>query len=181
MITLGVLAALTTGSGRSCPHFDDGRRAELAGAADKRSDSDPTPYVAGRVVDTLNERGLAVHNAEILVLGVARQPISGEIHGSPAVAVLATLLRGGTQVYRHDPFVDRVVERGLGLGPVTLDSAALSGSNCVAEFTPHSCFDSDQVTTTQVSSWMVAPPASGAAVNRFPECRRLHDGTETMP
>ena len=54
-------------------------------------------YVAGRIGDGLNETGKAVNRANILVMGVSYEPDVADIRESPAVKVMAHLLRRGAR------------------------------------------------------------------------------------
>src|SRR3972149_1523958 len=72
--------------------------------ADEINRQMPT-YVVGLVADALNERGRALRDARILVLGVAYKPNVSDTRDSPALEILETLARKGAQVEDHDPLV----------------------------------------------------------------------------
>jgi UDP-N-acetyl-D-glucosamine dehydrogenase len=125
---------------------DTGKRFHLVETAQDINAQMPA-YVAGRIVDTLNDRGVSIRRARILVVGVTYKPDVGDIRESAAVEVLARLARKGAQVSYHDPFVAQVTEHGLDLRSVTLDASALADVDCVALLTPHNCIDLDLLTT----------------------------------
>ena len=125
---------------------DTGKRFHLVEMAQDINAQMPA-YVAGRIIDTLNDRGVSVRQARILVVGVTYKPDVGDIRESAAVEVLAKLARKGAQVSYHDPFVAHVTEHGLDLHSVALDASVLADVDCVALLTPHSRIDLDLLTT----------------------------------
>jgi UDP-N-acetyl-D-glucosamine dehydrogenase len=102
-------------------------------------------YVASRIVVALNDRGLSVKGARVLVLGVTYKPDVGDVRESAAIEVMAKLARRGADVRFHDPFVTEVHEHGLRLKRRALTSAALREAAIVAVLTPHSAYDLDTV------------------------------------
>ena len=54
-------------------------------------------YVAGRVVEVLNDRGTSVRGARILALGVTYKPDVGDLRESAAIEVLSRLRRKGAR------------------------------------------------------------------------------------
>jgi UDP-N-acetyl-D-glucosamine dehydrogenase len=98
-------------------------------------------YVAGRIVDTLNERGTTIRGARILGLGVTYKPNVGDVRESAAIEVLAALQRRGADVQFADPFVDRIDEHGLELTASEVTPELLASVDCVALLTPHAAFD----------------------------------------
>jgi UDP-N-acetyl-D-glucosamine dehydrogenase len=102
-------------------------------------------YVATRIVDALNDRGLSVKGARVLVLGVTYKPDVGDVRESAAIEVIAKLARRGADVRFHDPFVTEVHEHGLRLKRRALTAAALREADIVAVLTPHSAYDLDTV------------------------------------
>ena len=62
-------------------------------------------YVVDRVIELLNERGLALKGTEVLVLGVAYKPNVGDLRESPAVEIVKALTRYGARVTVVDPHV----------------------------------------------------------------------------
>jgi UDP-N-acetyl-D-glucosamine dehydrogenase len=105
-------------------------------------------YVATRIVDTLNDRGITIRGARILGLGVTYKANVGDIRESAAIEVLAQLKRRGAQVLYADPFVDSIDEHGLDLRSVTVDDDLLRLVDCVALLTPHDAFDQVRVLNT---------------------------------
>jgi UDP-N-acetyl-D-glucosamine dehydrogenase len=71
-------------------------------------------YVASRIVDALNDRGLPVKGTRILGVGTAYKRNVGDDRESPAIDVLARLARRGAHVGVMDPHVanDRLARFG---------------------------------------------------------------------
>ena len=78
-------------------------------------------YVAGRIIDELNSRGLPAFGTSILGVGLAYKPNVGDDRESPALDVLEGLARRGARIGVLDPHVpiDRLA--GHGYDVVTAD------------------------------------------------------------
>ncbi|MGH8893334.1 MAG: nucleotide sugar dehydrogenase [Actinomycetes bacterium] len=119
---------------------DTGRPFRLVELAQDINAQMPT-YVATRIVDTLNDRGVTIRGARILGLGVTYKPNVGDVRESAAIEVLALLRKRGADVMYADPYVDRVEEHGLDLEAMPVDAELLADVDCVALLTPHDAFD----------------------------------------
>jgi UDP-N-acetyl-D-glucosamine dehydrogenase len=97
-------------------------------------------YVVQMVVDALNERGRAVRDTRILVLGVAYKPNVADTRDSPALEIIDTLLAKGAHVAYHDPHVSTVTVRGVKLDSVPWP-ADLGAWDIVLILTPHATYD----------------------------------------
>jgi nucleotide sugar dehydrogenase len=102
-------------------------------------------YVAQRVAEALNTRGIAVRGAKILALGVTYKPNVGDVRESPAITVLEHLHRRGARLSFHDPFVDRVEHGAVKLRRRALTPAAIGDADCVLVLTPHDVYDLSSV------------------------------------
>ena len=100
-------------------------------------------YVAGRVIDALNDRDLSVRGASVLALGVTYKPDVGDMRESAAVEVVEHLARRGATLSFHDPYVERLDAHGLTLQRTELTDAVLEAADCVLLLTPHSSYDVD--------------------------------------
>jgi UDP-N-acetyl-D-glucosamine dehydrogenase len=123
---------------------DTGRPFRLVELAQDINAQMPT-YVAGRIVDTLNERGTTIRGARILGLGVTYKPNVGDVRESAAIEVLAALRKRGAEVLFADPYVDRIDEHGLELAGTPVTPELLRSVDCVALLTPHDAFDYAQL------------------------------------
>jgi nucleotide sugar dehydrogenase len=103
-------------------------------------------YVAARIGDELNDAGKAVRGANVLVLGVSYKADVGDIRESPALRVMAALLRRGATVTFHDPYVDEVtLPGGHTLVRHELTQRLVSTVDCVALLTPHAAYELDWI------------------------------------
>jgi nucleotide sugar dehydrogenase len=100
-------------------------------------------WVASRIGDALNDRGLAVKGAEIMVLGVAYKPDVGDVRESPAIKIAGLLHRRGARVSFHDPFIEEIAVNGGRLYRRDLTNDAVERAHCVALLTPHRNYDLD--------------------------------------
>jgi UDP-N-acetyl-D-glucosamine dehydrogenase len=123
---------------------DTGRPFRLVELAKDINDQMPA-YVARRIMDSLNERGIAVRGANVLALGVTYKPDVGDVRESAAIQVLAHLDAWGARLSFHDPFVTRVDEHGVRLRRRRLTEELVRSSDVVALLTPHSSYDVEEL------------------------------------
>jgi UDP-N-acetyl-D-glucosamine dehydrogenase len=62
-------------------------------------------YVANRVWQALNDRGIAVNGAKVLLVGVTYKPNIADLRQSPAASLTERLHSWAAEVSYHDPFV----------------------------------------------------------------------------
>jgi len=101
-------------------------------------------YVVQRTMEALNDRGLAMKGARVLMLGIAYKRDVDDMRESPAIRLIELLQARGAQVVYHDPFVPRVPRmrhHHLDLVSVPLTDEALASSDVVLIATDHSCID----------------------------------------
>jgi UDP-N-acetyl-D-glucosamine dehydrogenase len=99
-------------------------------------------YVVNRVMDAFNERGLALHNSNCLVLGVAYKPDVDDIRESPALDVIGLLQKKGAKVSYHDPFSPRLrTHDDIAMQSVTDVMDAVRQADCIVIITNHSSYD----------------------------------------
>ena len=123
---------------------DTGRAFRLVELAKDINDQMPS-YVARRIMDALNERGIAVRGARLFALGVTYKADVGDIRESAAIQVLAHLQRWGAKLSYHDPFVARVDDHGVHLRRSRLTKDAIAGADAVLLLTPHASYDLEQL------------------------------------
>jgi UDP-N-acetyl-D-glucosamine dehydrogenase len=116
---------------------------ELAGRV-----NDAMPgYVVGRLRDALDERGVPLRGARVLLLGLAYKPGVPDTRESPAVEIFRLLDAKGVVLSYHDPLVPRfpVTRRLAGVSPdlesLALDAATLAAQDAVVLVTPHPGMD----------------------------------------
>ena len=98
-------------------------------------------FVAQRVGEALNDRGLPVKGSRILGVGVAYKPDVNDCRESPAIAVLERLGAAGARISFHDPHVPSLELHGRVLRSRPLTPKVLGGADCVIVLTAHSSVD----------------------------------------
>lgn len=95
-------------------------------------------YVANRISDLLNERGLPVFSTKVLAVGLAYKSGVGDARESPALDVIGELTRRGAQVVAWDPLVEDAEIEGLGIARV---DALPEGCSLAVILADHDVFD----------------------------------------
>lgn len=105
-------------------------------------------YVFGKLVNALNERGKAVKNAKILILGIAYKKNVDDMRESPAVHIMELIRTAGGLVSYSDPHVrvfPKMREHQFDLSSVSLSSELIAAFDAVIVTTNHDAFDYDLV------------------------------------
>lgn len=102
-------------------------------------------HVVRRVVKQLNDRGLALSNADILILGVAYKPDVSDTRESSAIDIIDYLTDWNATVQYHDPRVPTLDVLDESYESVELTSQRLAAADCVLLITDHSSFDIDVI------------------------------------
>ncbi|MBU2551737.1 MAG: nucleotide sugar dehydrogenase [Proteobacteria bacterium] len=105
-------------------------------------------FVVRKTQDALNERGLTLNNARILILGLAYKKNVGDTRESPAVEIMEILGAKGAQVDYSDPHVPTfpaMRRYSFELDSVGLTAESLSRTDCVILLTDHDAFDYDLI------------------------------------
>jgi UDP-N-acetyl-D-glucosamine dehydrogenase len=107
-------------------------------------------FVVQRLTQALNDVGLAVRGARVLVLGIAYKPDVDDVRETPAAEIIAALRDLGAEVAYHDPHVPefpqmRRYPSDFDLRSVPLTEAALAAADAVLVVTHHSGIDWDLV------------------------------------
>ncbi|MCL6544340.1 MAG: nucleotide sugar dehydrogenase [Bryobacteraceae bacterium] len=97
-------------------------------------------YVVDKIQNALNERGKALKDAHVHVLGVAYKKDIDDIRESPALDVMHLLMRRKARVSYSDPYVPELVSDSLELKSEPVEEAAPK-ADCVVIITNHSAFD----------------------------------------
>jgi UDP-N-acetyl-D-glucosamine dehydrogenase len=127
-------------------------------------------YVAARIGDVLNDRGRALRDAHVLVLGIAYKPDVGDIRESPSLRVIQMLQRKGASVTFHDPYIDAVSANGGRLARIELTRRSVAGADCVALLTPHRLYDLEWIAA---NASVVFDARNAFGVTRLPNVVRL--------
>ncbi|PSQ53081.1 UDP-N-acetyl-D-glucosamine dehydrogenase [Halobacteriales archaeon SW_8_65_20] len=102
-------------------------------------------HVVNRVVEQLNDRGTALSDANVLVLGAAYKPDVSDVRESPAIDIIAKLNEWNATVNYHDPHVSHLDVGNSIYESVPLTSDSLNDAECVVVVTDHSTFDLDRI------------------------------------
>jgi UDP-N-acetyl-D-glucosamine dehydrogenase len=112
--------------------------------ADHVNDCIPN-YVFNKIVHVLGQRGIDIHKAKVLVLGVAYKKNVNDLRESPALKLLHLLKEKGTEVDYHDPYVPVISHNtefpDLHMKSIDLDYDNLSYYDVVVIVTDHSFYD----------------------------------------
>jgi UDP-N-acetyl-D-glucosamine dehydrogenase len=111
---------------------------ELAGKVNQQM-----PYhCVAKAQRVLNDAGLSVKGARILVLGVSYKPGVGDTRESPALKIISLLSDLGAEVSYHDPHVPVLADSGLSSTPL---EEALPDADLALIVTAHPSVDYDLV------------------------------------
>lgn len=103
-------------------------------------------WVVEKVARALNERGVAVKNARILVLGVSYKKNIDDMRESPSIAIIEELRALGASVDYADPHVPVLPpmrNHRLAMKSINLRPEAVATYHCVVVATDHDAFDYD--------------------------------------
>jgi UDP-N-acetyl-D-glucosamine dehydrogenase len=108
-------------------------------------------HVVTKVADALNTHAKAVRGSSVLALGISYKRDIDDFRESPALDVMAELVKKGARVTYHDPYVPHVAARdwtaGRDISSTPLTNDALAAADCVVILTDHRAFDYDAVRT----------------------------------
>jgi UDP-N-acetyl-D-glucosamine dehydrogenase len=113
--------------------------------------SEMPQFVVRKAADALNDRGKALHDARVLVLGVAYKRDIDDLRESPALDVMRLLQDKGADVAYHDPHCSVILDDGhteledLPLHSAPLTNEVLSAADLVLITTEHSDVDYQRV------------------------------------
>lgn len=98
-------------------------------------------FVVAKAVRALNDAGVALSRASVLVLGAAYKKDIDDWRESPAIELMRLLAAAGASLRYHDPMVPSFSEEGLRLDSVPLDAETVRGQDLVLLATDHSDVD----------------------------------------
>jgi UDP-N-acetyl-D-glucosamine dehydrogenase len=102
-------------------------------------------HVVTRVVEQLNDRGTALSNADVLVLGAAYKPNVSDTRESPAIDIISELADWHAAVDYHDPHVPILNVGDESYESIALTDGHLHDADCVIIVTDHSTLDIDRI------------------------------------
>jgi nucleotide sugar dehydrogenase len=101
-------------------------------------------YVARRAQNILNDGGLAINGAAVLLLGVTYKPNIADQRESPAIPLARRLQGLGAKLSYHDPYVANW-EPGVDVLKVTDVESAVAGADLVILVQGHREYDADRL------------------------------------
>jgi UDP-N-acetyl-D-glucosamine dehydrogenase len=111
---------------------------ELAGKINQQM-----PYhCVAKVQRALNDAGLSVKGARVVVLGVSYKPGVGDVRESPALKIISLLRELGADIRYHDPHVPALSDFALASTPL---EEALNDADLALIVTAHPSVDHDLV------------------------------------
>jgi len=115
---------------------------QLAGEVNEEM---PT-FVMRQVARALNDRGIAMKGAKVLVLGVAYKPDVDDLRESPALVIIELLQGMGCDVSYNDPFFPEVGHgRKYALNMTSTPLERVPEFDCVLITTDHSSYEMEQI------------------------------------
>jgi len=105
-------------------------------------------YVVSKVVDALNDEGIAISKSKVLMLGIAYKKNVDDMRESPAVEIMEILRDKGCDIAYSDPHVPVFPEMrryDFDLESVDLNENALKKYDAVIISTDHDRFDYDLI------------------------------------
>ena len=121
-----------------------GFEARFIALADQVNSSMPQ-FVVDLVVKALGDRGKALNDSSILILGVTYKADVNDIRESPALDVWQLLESRGARVSYHDPYVDSLEFQGTDHVSQLLTPEILSKADCSVLLASHKSLDFDMV------------------------------------
>jgi UDP-N-acetyl-D-glucosamine dehydrogenase len=128
-------------SWKASEHGIDTRFIELADTVNREMPD----HVVRRVVEQLNDRGVPLPEAEVLVVGAAYKPDVSDTRESPAIDIIDGLEAWHADISYHDPHVPTLSVGDRTHESVPLTNERLAGADCVIVVTDHSAIDVERV------------------------------------
>ena len=101
-------------------------------------------WVVGKIIDALNERGQALKNSKVLILGIAYKKNVDDMRESPAVELMELLQAKGAEIAYSDPHVPvfpTMRQHHFDLASVPLTPQTVASYNLVLLAIDHAAFD----------------------------------------
>lgn len=102
-------------------------------------------HVVRRVTDALNDAGIPLPNARVIVIGAAYKPNVSDIRESPALDIISMLDKRGASVSYHDPYVPAIEIGDARYASTDLTTECLRDHDCAVIVTDHAQLDFDRV------------------------------------
>lgn len=101
-------------------------------------------YVVQKIIEALNNAGVSINSAKILILGLAYKKDIDDVRESPSLKLIELLKKKGAKVNYNDPYAPKTHKMrmyDLNMRSVTLTKESLRKYDCVVIATDHTCYD----------------------------------------
>ena len=98
-------------------------------------------FVVERCIRILNNDGIPLKGAKILLLGVAYKQDIDDYRESPVLKIIENLEKFGAEVKYNDPYISAFTHKGKEYTSIEITDKALKESDLVIITTMHSCYD----------------------------------------
>ncbi|MBU0503818.1 MAG: nucleotide sugar dehydrogenase [Candidatus Omnitrophica bacterium] len=98
-------------------------------------------YVVGRVKEILNQKGVKLNQAKILVIGATYKKDIKDLRQSPPLDIIEILKKEAGSVAYYDPLIPYLQFKDINLKSVDLKSGKLNGFDCAIIATDHTNVD----------------------------------------
>ncbi len=98
-------------------------------------------YVVERVKEILNEKGIKLEKAKILVIGVTYKKDIRDLRKSPPLDIIDILQKHNSPVSYYDPLIPYLKLNHINLKSIKFSAAGLAKFDCVIIATDHSSLD----------------------------------------
>jgi len=102
-------------------------------------------YLVSRITRMLDERGMTITGARVLLLGVTYKPDIADDRETPARPLAALLANAGATVLVHDPLLPQWSSAGADVVPVADLPTALADCDIAVLLQAHTAFDVDAI------------------------------------
>jgi len=102
-------------------------------------------HVVRRITDLVNDNGIALPDARVLIVGVAYKPDVTDTRESPAHDVIQLLKKRGVELEYHDPHVPVFETDGLQYESVPISVESTNEYDCAVILTDHSNLDVSKI------------------------------------
>ena len=102
-------------------------------------------FVVEKTKKALQENGVKINDARLLILGVAYKADVGDVRESPAIEIIQEFLLIAKDVQYNDPYVDVLEFDGVPFQSTALEKDFLSTRDVVVVITDHSDYDYKEI------------------------------------
>ncbi|MBP7056421.1 MAG: nucleotide sugar dehydrogenase [Candidatus Omnitrophica bacterium] len=98
-------------------------------------------HIVDKISQALNDRGRPLRCSKILIMGVAYKKDVKDLRESPALEIIDILIKKGSIVSYHDPYLPYLRIFGINLKGLEFNADAFKDSDCVVIVADHSNID----------------------------------------